>query len=180
VARDRERIKLFDTKLSLARSRYLRYVEEGMGMGYRKDLIGGGLIRSQGGWTVVKKQRSAKEYQKGDERILGDSDFVEKVLKQSAETLERRDLLQSKGYDSERVVARIAYLLQIPPDEVLAAGKKRLRVTARSLFCLWMSNELGISQVQLANQLNLSQAAVSLAVERGRKFAREQNFTLVD
>ncbi len=46
-------------------------------MGRRKDLIGGGLIRSHGGWAAVRKLRAAKAYQKGDERILGDGDFVE-------------------------------------------------------------------------------------------------------
>ena len=149
-------------------------------MGRRNDLIGGGLIRSQGGWSVVKEQRLAKEYQKGDERILGDGDFVEEVLKHAKEKLERKYQLQAEGFDTGQVVERIAYLMQISPEEVLAAGKKRKTVAARSLFCLWMSNELGISQVQLARQLNLSQAAVSLAVERGRKLVEARGYTLVD
>jgi len=39
-------------------------------------LIGGGLIRSQGGWANVKAMRRAKIFEKADERILGDGDFV--------------------------------------------------------------------------------------------------------
>jgi hypothetical protein len=45
-------------------------------MGRGPELTGGGLIRSMGGWTSVKALRSAKAYMKGDERILGDGDFL--------------------------------------------------------------------------------------------------------
>jgi len=38
------------------------------------------LLRSIGGWTVLKGLRKAGIRVKGDERILGDSDFVENVL----------------------------------------------------------------------------------------------------
>ena len=40
-------------------------------------MIGGGLIRSVGGWSAVRALRKMGAYQKGDERILGDGDFVE-------------------------------------------------------------------------------------------------------
>ncbi len=46
-------------------------------MGKRADLIGWGLTRSYGGWTAVKEHQRNKVLAKGDERILGDSDFVE-------------------------------------------------------------------------------------------------------
>jgi hypothetical protein len=56
---------------------------------YRRgqNLIGGGLIRSEGGWSAIKDQRIAKIYQKGDERILGDGDFVEQILSAANEEM---------------------------------------------------------------------------------------------
>ena len=33
-----------------------------------------------GGWAVVKSMRKAKIFEKSDERILGDGDFVDQVL----------------------------------------------------------------------------------------------------
>jgi hypothetical protein len=36
-----------------------------------------------GGWSAIKALRRIGAYQKGDERILGDSDFVKKVLAQA-------------------------------------------------------------------------------------------------
>jgi len=40
-----------------ARKPYFSYVEAGLGQGRRDDLIGGGLIRSLGGWSEVRRLR---------------------------------------------------------------------------------------------------------------------------
>jgi REP element-mobilizing transposase RayT len=173
-------LRMFGKHLSKARASYEQYALEGVAVGRRKDLIGGGLIRSQGGWTVVKEQRLNKEYRKGDERILGDGAFVEQVLKNAEEEMVRKHRLQAIGFGVEAVVERVAYLLHMHQGEVLAGGKKRRTVAARSLFCFWMSRELGVSQVHLAKQLNISQAAVSLAVERGGKLVEERGYALFD
>ncbi|MDZ7582745.1 MAG: hypothetical protein U5R30_19720 [Deltaproteobacteria bacterium] len=56
----------------------------GLAMRRRPELVGGGLIRSLGGWSEVKKMRlKGMDRIKGDERILGDSDFVLSVLSQA-------------------------------------------------------------------------------------------------
>jgi len=44
-------------------------------------LYGGGLMRSRGGWAELKGIRlKGRNRVKGDERILGDTDFVIEVL----------------------------------------------------------------------------------------------------
>ena len=53
----------------------------GVAQGRRRDLVGGGLVRSLGGWAEAEKLRlKGQEHIKSDERILGDSDFVDSVL----------------------------------------------------------------------------------------------------
>jgi hypothetical protein len=42
-------------------------------MGY-----GGGLVRSAGDWSAVKALRKSDTRMKGDERILGDGDFLKR------------------------------------------------------------------------------------------------------
>ncbi|BBO88952.1 hypothetical protein [Desulfosarcina ovata] len=42
-------------------------------------------MRSAGGWGVLKHARRMKAHLKGDERILGDSDFVMQVLESAQE-----------------------------------------------------------------------------------------------
>jgi REP element-mobilizing transposase RayT len=172
-------LKLFDEGISLARRRYNRFVHDGIALGKRKDLIGGGLVRSQGGWSAVIGLRMNKEYQKGDERILGDSDFVERALKQSEEELDKKAKLHIEGFGFDQALERVMALLNIASAEVMAPGKKRPVVAARSLLCFWCACELGLSQAWLARKLGLSQAAVSLAVDRGRKLVEDGCFTLL-
>ena len=79
---------LFSDKKREARKKYREFVEHGISEGKRSDLTGGGLLRSSGGWTDFKGFRKAGIRVKWDERILGDSDFVESVLKSDEEALE--------------------------------------------------------------------------------------------
>ena len=54
----------------------VHYVEVGMGQGRLDELTGGGLIRSVGGWSEVKRlRRMGKDHVMSDERILGDSEI---------------------------------------------------------------------------------------------------------
>ena len=50
---------------------------KGVGDGGRPGLVGGGLIRSLGGWKAAKAVGGIKDRIKGDERILGDGDFIQ-------------------------------------------------------------------------------------------------------
>jgi hypothetical protein len=101
-------LMLYDSKQSAARRRYREYVKKGIGEGRRPELVGGGLIRSVGGWTAVKAMRRGIGRMKGDERILGDENFVESVLKTAQENLERKYELIAQGYGFEWLVKRVA------------------------------------------------------------------------
>jgi hypothetical protein len=46
--------------------------------------------------------------------------------------------------DFEHVVNRVAELLDVSPDQVLAGGKYRKTVATRSLLCFWATTELAI------------------------------------
>jgi REP element-mobilizing transposase RayT len=168
-------LKMFAGKRRPARQRYEEYVKKGIGMGSRPELIGGGLIRSLGGWSAVKAVRMAGAYQKGDERILGDGDFVQEVLSAAAERLARRYRLAAEGYDFSRLLARVAELTDVPVDQVVAPDRSRKISQARSLLCFWATRELGMSQTELAQRLQLTQPAVSQAIQRGRRLALEMN-----
>jgi chromosomal replication initiation ATPase DnaA len=117
-------------------------------------------------------------YQKGDERILGDSDFVKKVLAQAKENFEHKHQLRSEGVSFEDVVSRVADLLDVSAEQVLATGKYKKTVAARSLLCFWATSELGIGQSELGKKLKISQPAVSLAVRRGEQLATRKSYAL--
>ena len=112
--------------------------------------------------------------------MLGDSDFVERVLKAADGSFERKDQLKSQGYDINKLVDRVAEIFSIRPEEIFQPGKQPVKVKARSLLCYWAVRELGITMVELASRLNISQPAVSVCVRRGERMASENDYTLTD
>jgi putative transposase len=173
-------LKLFDKKRSTARRRYKIFVQKGIQEGKRPELTGGGLIRSSGGWSVIKSLRRANIHFKSDERVLGDSDFVERVLKAADEFLERKYQLKSQGYDIDKLADRVAEIFSIKPEEIFQPGKRPVKVKARSLFCYWAVRELGFTMADLAPKLNISQPAVSMSAQRGERIASENGYSLMD
>lgn len=171
---------LFSEKKRMARTRYRVYVEKGIVDGKRSDLTGGGLLRSTGGWAVLKGLRKVGIRVKGDERILGDSDFVEIVLKSAEEELEQKYDLKARGYDFDRVAQRVAEVMEIETEQVTAFGKSPQTVKARSLLCFWAHRKLGMTTIEIGRRLNISQSAVSRSSMRGQQIERENRFELID
>ena len=95
-----------------------------------------------------------------DERILGDSEFVDAVLSQATERYERRYELRRHGYDLDRIAERVAEIYGMEPREILSGGKQQRKVKARSLCCFWAVSELGMSLRELARRLEMSPPAV--------------------
>jgi putative transposase len=173
-------LKFYAQKSKTAIRRYREFVAKGIDEGRKPDLVGGGLVRSAGGWSAVKAMRKGFERIKGDERILGDGQFVESVLKEAQENLERKYRLEAEGHDFKWLVGHVAIRLGLRPQEVLAPGKYPQTVKARSLLCYWATRELGITTVELAKKLNISQPTVSQSARRGEKIAHELGLCLDD
>ncbi|MDZ7698424.1 MAG: transposase [Deltaproteobacteria bacterium] len=168
----------FGSGIRAARRGYREFVAEGITAGRRDDLIGGGIIRSSGGWLVLKEMRKQGLHFKSDERILGDSDFVESVLREQEERFERRHRLKARGYNFDMVVGRVAELFHMTAKEILEPSKKPQRVRARSLLCFWAVTELGLASTVVGKRLGVVQSAVSKAVERGANVAAEHDFSI--
>jgi hypothetical protein len=164
-----------------SRRNYRTYVKKGISIGRRPELVGGGLIRSMGGWDEIKKVRlTGQDRIKSDQRILGGSDFVLEVLSESAENFTQRYEYKRRGFDFEKVLERVSSLLKLEKEYITGRGRQRKRVQARDLLCYWCSVKLGISMANLAKRLKLTLGAVSHAVRRGENVAKEGDFSLED
>jgi putative transposase len=168
----------FSSEGSKARRCYRDFVVKGVQIGRRPDLIGGGLIRSSGGWQAVRTLRKNKIHLKGDERILGSNDFVTEVLSEQNERMERRFQLREHGYDFEKVIRRISELFSLSRQDIINPSQQRKRVMARSVLCYWMTREIGASGAELSQILRMGQSSVSRAVARGEKFVNDMKPTL--
>ena len=80
---------------------------EGIKTKISPELAGGCLIRSYGGWESIQALRQDHIVRVGDERILGDSDFVEQALKADELQLKERTAIQRAGWDIKTLIYRV-------------------------------------------------------------------------
>ena len=147
-------------------------------MGKRPDLVGGGLVRSSGGWEHISLVRHLGDHQKSDERILGDSDFVEAVLGGAQERLDSASLYLEKGMDIDWLSQMVAELLRIDPAAIWKEGKMAETVLGRSLLCYWAVRELGMTAEAVSKLLCLTESGVIRAKQRGERLAAENGWSL--
>jgi hypothetical protein len=170
----------FGKRKAKARKAYEEFVAKGVEQGRRPELTGGGLLRSVGGWSALASLRKGSDWVKSDERILGDSDFVTMVLRHADEQMETRYRLKSEGFGLDDVAQRVAHVMRLPLKVVRETSRRPQTVQARSLLCYWASKELGLSMTEIANQLGLTQPAVSIAARRGEEIARQEGYSLLE
>ncbi|MBC2736226.1 MAG: transposase [Desulfobacteraceae bacterium] len=166
-------LALFGKDKKSARRHYHRFIQKGIGQGRRPEFTGGGLVRSAGGWGVLKSMRRMKEHLKGDERVLGDSDFVMKVLETAQEQMEDRYRLAAEGHTFERMIAQVGDYYGVSVKELHRPGKHPHRVKARSVAAYLAVRKLGMDGTAVGKLLGIGQSAVSRAVTRGEKLVDE-------
>lgn len=162
----REVLNLFAEKPASARKRYQVFVADGVGLGDRPELVGGGLRRSYG-------QNIPDDPQAYDERVLGCGDFVEMLSEHS--------LLKEKvatRLDLDTLARRVAQHFKIEIDELSERSRDQQRGNARDLFCYVAVRILGYNGIQAGEKLGLQRSAVSHAVRRGNVLAQQQGWRI--
>ncbi|MDQ1335860.1 MAG: REP-associated tyrosine transposase [Thermodesulfobacteriota bacterium] len=81
--------------------------------------------------------------------------------------------VKTRGLKFEEVLQKVVSLFNVEKNYIIGKGRQRDRVEARDLLCYWCAVELEIPMADLARRLNLTLAAVSFAVKRGEKAAKE-------
>jgi REP element-mobilizing transposase RayT len=162
-------LKLFGQSLRQARRAYENYVAKGVKQGRRPDLVGGGLLRSVGGWAKLRGFSDIGVRIKGDERILGSSDFVERVLKQADEQLEEKYRLQVKGISLAVLVDKVAHHYKIDPEDLKSASKERVITNARRALCYIAVRKLGYKCTDISKTVGIDATTASRAARLGSK-----------
>jgi REP element-mobilizing transposase RayT/DNA-binding CsgD family transcriptional regulator len=159
-------LSYFGLKEGAARQAYREFVEEQSWIGSQPELVGGGLIRSVGGWAEVKSLRKRGTPQLGDERILGDGAFVKTML-DGAEERRKEQLCTHEIRQKAEAV-----LLQCCQDrgvsrELLLNGNRQSRVSKlRKEMTVKLVRELGLTQAETARMLGISTAGVAEILRR--------------
>ena len=134
------------------------------------------MLRSYGGWGGVKEQLRQGIRIKGDERILGSSDFVMQVLKGANERLKQITALESMGIDIETILGKVASQYGINVECLKSGVRIRSIVKARSVVCYAAVRHLGQSCEEVAKRLHISPSAVCKAVSRGQNILHQKEF----
>ena len=151
----------FGKRRGKAIDKYEDYIQEGIVKGIRDDLTGGGLVRSMGGWSEVLSLRRTGGKVVSDDRILGSSGFVEKLLAE-AEERERETLrLHRKVLNLNRLAESIHEWEGVDIITLRSGGKSRLLVRARKIFSQLAIKRMGYSGAEVARYLGVTTSAVN-------------------
>lgn len=151
-----------------ARRAYQSFVENGINMGRRVDLTGGGLIRSMGGWSAVKELRGTDVPVRCDERILGSSDFVSSVLRHANEAYKKRTLAAAQGLDLDDIITLVSEHFSVDQTIIKSAIKQKAAARARGIVCHLAASHLRMTGTELAEYLGLTPSGICKLAARGR------------
>jgi len=148
-----------------AKSAYEEFVKEGLNID--EDFMSGGLIRSMGG---IKAVLMCDEKQMYDERILGNSEFVNNILEQ----LEQIDEKKRYFKDLSDLIKKLGKYYEVSYEDILKTRTKEVR-DAR-IVLVYLANEyLGINVTSVGRLMGISQAAASMLRKKGRKLLKNSN-----
>jgi REP element-mobilizing transposase RayT len=153
-------LERFGKKITTARQNYHQFVADGIKIGHRDDLVGGGLKRSQG-------ERQNHEYESFDERVLGGGDFVDSLK----EDFQLRDRMK-RVVALTQLLAIVSEALTLDSDLIRKPSKSRAPAAARGIICHLAIYEFGYTGSEVGKFLHLGPTGVSLASRRGEKILK--------
>ncbi|KPA11594.1 transposase [Candidatus Magnetomorum sp. HK-1] len=156
-------LSLFGNKRN-RRKNYLAYVEKGIKKGHRPELVGGGLIRSMGGWSEVIALRERGDKNVYDQRILGESDFVEKIVSDLDEMAKRNLKRLGKRIDLEKLAEKICNKFDISMNELCSGSRRKIVIKARQIVSWLAVRELGYTGADVAYFLGVTNSCVTRIV----------------
>lgn len=148
----------FGKTKAVAIKRYRSFINDGIAMGRRNNLVGIGLLQT--GELFDGEMR--------DSRVLGSGDFVGQILQQTEESF--CPCPQPQALD--QIMERVLTLLEIPQAELMSRKRSLPLSDARGIIChiSFLSGHRGID---LARRLNISGSGVTVAARRGKELVEK-------
>ncbi|MEN6321687.1 MAG: transposase [Syntrophaceae bacterium] len=151
------------------RKNYYKYVAEGIDAGRRPELVGGGLVRSLGGWSEVLALRTRKERHAFDSRVLGDNDFVQEI-KSDLDYMTKRNLrISGQRIDLEELCSKVCKKKGVSLAELVSGSRRHELVDARKTVSWIAVHELGYSGAEVARHLGVTNSCVTRFISSGEK-----------
>jgi hypothetical protein len=159
-------LKWFGTQETGAIKAYREFVKKGLDQGHRSDLVGGGLIRSAGGWSAVAGLRRLGMREKSDERILGSGKFVEHLIAQSDTTRKNQFSLLQRFEQATKLVDSVCKAEKISLEALKSGSRRKTVSKARARLARQLVEEHGLSLTETGRQLGVSASAIAKSLNR--------------
>ena len=125
------------------------------------EYSGGGLIKSMGGIGNALSSMKDEVKEMFDDRILGNGDFVESILKEVEEMPEVKISLKE-------IMKQVCKMTGAKREKIVGCGKNRETVKARAIYCYLAKEQGKIRGVELMKDLGVTCGAISRLVDRGK------------
>jgi REP element-mobilizing transposase RayT len=151
-----EVLQMFDNNKNSAAGKYRDFVAEGIALGRREELVGGGLKR-------YLKFSGSHDFEAYDERILGSGEFVEQLWQET----EQSEVPAVPPPPLDEVIERVATVFGIDAMTLRHGSKEKHLSDARGAICYIAIRKFGYNGVELSKSLGLSGSGIVLAARRG-------------
>jgi REP-associated tyrosine transposase len=157
----------FGRRVGEARRAYRQFVRQPVAEGQPDDLDGGGLQRSAGAWQQLSHLARGREQWTFDERVLGSSEFVQRVL-QRCELVSRLRPRVDPDAILTALCSRAATRCRVSEEEIASRTVRRRALSARAMIGWVAVRHYGLTLSAVARHLHVSIKSISRAIERGQ------------
>lgn len=151
-----EVLQLFDDNKKRAVTKYRDFVADGIALGKRDELVGGGLKR-------YLKLSGSHDFEAYDERILGSGEFVEEIWHETEQPIDPTGPPPSL----DDVIERVTRVFGVDAVAVRQGCKEKHVSEARGVICYIATRRCGYHGAELTNRLGITESGVVLAARRG-------------
>jgi REP element-mobilizing transposase RayT len=159
-------LKYFGKKEGVAMKAYRTYVKKAIDEGRRPELVGGGLIRSLGGWSAVKAMRRSGDRELSDDRILGSGEFVERVIKEAEAKIKYQLPFKEDPQMIDEFIAQLCRSENVSIAELKAGGRRKEVSGVRARIALGLVKRHGVSLAEVARRIGVSTSGISKILKR--------------
>ena len=151
----------FDAQTKEAVRRYEAFVRDGIARGRRPELVGGGLVRSAGGWANVVALRRRGANAAADERVLGGGEFAERLVSEAEERVRQTIRLRRQAPELDDLAVIVTRQTGVSSAEMRSGSKARRISLVRKLFCQIAVKHGGHAGADVARFLGVGTSAVN-------------------
>ena len=159
----------FGRRADDAKKQYLEFVTQGIAQGQRPELVGGGLVRSLGGWSEVMSLRRRERQERFDQRILGDGDFVEAVLSEADGVDQANFRLADDRPPLAKLAASVCRVHGVSVAALRSGSRRRAITEPRRVLCWLAVRELGYSGAEVARFIGVTTSCANRAASAGER-----------